>query len=67
MTEVEKIKARDEVEAAIRKARLRVLNASKWLTSAREHSQVSICSGTDHAQGAGHLETRSRECEQSHE
>lgn len=33
VTEVEKIKARDEVEAAIRKARLRVLNASKQLTS----------------------------------
>ena len=33
VTEVEKIKARDEVEAAIRKARPRVLNASKQLTS----------------------------------
>lgn len=50
VTEVEKIKARDEVEAAIRKARPRVLNASK-------HSQLSLCSGTDHAQGAVHLET----------
>lgn len=33
VTEVAKIKARDEVEAAIRKARPRVLNASKQLTS----------------------------------